>query len=121
MGKDILFVTDVSKTIDGVKVLDKVSFIVSTGTKSPLWAKMKMARQHCSRFSPAMEPDEGTVPKWGQTATFSYFPKDNTPYFEDNDDNLVQWLRQYSSDPHETYLRGFLGRMLFSGTKYTKA
>ena len=66
-----------------------------------------------------MEPDEGTV-KWGQTATFSYFPKDNTPYFQDNDDNLVQWLRQYSSDPQEQYLRGFLGRMLFSGDEVYK-
>ena len=66
-----------------------------------------------------MEPDEGTV-KWGQTATFSYFPKDNTPYFQDNDDNLVQWLRQFSPDPQEQYLRGFLGRMLFSGDEVYK-
>ena len=58
--------------------------------------------------------------KWGQTATFSYFPKDNTPYFQDNDDNLVQWLRQWSSDPQEQYLRGFLGRMLFSGDEVYK-
>ena len=53
--------------------------------------------------------------KWGQTATFSYFPKDNTQYFQDCGDNLVEWLRQFSTDPHEAYLRGFLGRMLFSG------
>ena len=66
-----------------------------------------------------MEPDEGTV-KWGQTATFSYFPKDNTPYFLDNEDNLVQWLRQFSPDPQEQYLRGFLGRMLFSGDEVYK-
>ena len=66
-----------------------------------------------------MEPDEGTV-KWGQTATFSYFPKDNTPYFEGCEDNLVQWLRQYSNDPQEQYLRGFLGRMLFSGDEVYK-
>ena len=66
-----------------------------------------------------MEPDEGTV-KWGQTATFSYFPKDNTEYFKDCDDNLVQWLRQFSPDPQEQYLRGFLGRMLFSGDEVYK-
>ncbi len=66
-----------------------------------------------------MEPDEGTV-KWGQTATFSYFPKDNTPYFEDCEDDLVQWLRQFSKDPQEQYLRGFLGRMLFSGEEVHK-
>ena len=58
--------------------------------------------------------------KWGQTATFSYFPKDNTEYFKDCDDNLVQWLRQFSPDPQEQYLRGFLGRMLFSGDEVYK-
>ena len=58
--------------------------------------------------------------KWGQTATFSYFPKDNTPYFQENDDDLVQWLRQFSPDPQEQYLRGFLGRMLFSGDEVHK-
>ena len=115
VGKDILFVTDVSKTIDGVKVLDKVSFIVGHGDKIAFVGDNENA--HTALFkilAGEMEPDEGTV-KWGQTATFSYFPKDNTEFFQDCDDNLVEWLRQYSSDPHEAYLRGFLGRMLFSG------
>ena len=115
VGKDILFVTDVSKTIDGVKVLDKVSFIVGHGDKIAFVGDNENA--HTALFqilTGEMEPDEGTV-KWGQTATFSYFPKDNTEFFQDCDDNLVEWLRQYSSDPHEAYLRGFLGRMLFSG------
>jgi len=115
VGKDILFVTDVSKTIDGVKVLDKVSFIVQHDDKIAFVGDNENA--HTALFkilAGEMEPDEGTV-KWGQTATFSYFPKDNTEYFKDNDDNLVEWLRQFSSDPHESYLRGFLGRMLFSG------
>ena len=115
VGKDILFVTDVSKTIDGVKVLDKVSFIVDHGDKIAFVGDNENA--HTALFkiiTGEMEPDEGTV-KWGQTATHSYFPKDNTAFFEDNDDNLVEWLRQYSSDPMEAYLRGFLGRMLFSG------
>ena len=114
VGKDILFVTDVSKTIDGVKVLDKVSFIVGHGDKIAFVGDNENA--HTALFkilAGEMEPDEGTV-KWGQTASFSYFPKDNTPYFQDNDDNLVQWLRQFSPDPQEQYLRGFLGRMLFS-------
>ena len=111
VGKDILFVTDVSKTIDGVKVLDKVSFIVEHGDKIAFVGENENGQTALFKIlAGEMEPDEGTV-KWGQTATFSYFPKDNTPYFEDNDDNLVQWLRQYSSDPHETYLRGFLGRL----------
>ena len=115
VGKDILFVTDVSKTIDGVKVLDKVSFIVGHGDKIAFVGDNENA--HTALFkilTGEMEPDEGTV-KWGQTATFSYFPKDNTAFFQDCDDNLVEWLRQFSSDPHEAYLRGFLGRMLFSG------
>ena len=60
------------------------------------------------------EPDEGSV-KWGQTATFSYFPKDNSPFFNDCDLNILDWMRQFSEDQHESYLRGFLGRMLFSG------
>ena len=115
VGKDILFVTDVSKTIDGVKVLDKVSFIVGHGDKIAFVGDNENA--HTALFkilTGEWEPDEGTV-KWGQTATFSYFPKDNTEFFKDCDDNLVEWLRQWSSDPHEAYLRGFLGRMLFSG------
>lgn len=115
VGKDILFVTDVSKTIDGVKVLDKVSFIVGHGDKIAFVGDNENA--HTALFkilTGEMEPDEGTV-KWGQTATYSYFPKDNTAFFQDNNDNLVEWLRQWSSDPMEAYLRGFLGRMLFSG------
>ena len=120
VGKDILFVTDVSKTIDGVKVLDKVSFIVGHGDKIAFVGDNENA--HTALFqilTGEMEPDEGTV-KWGQTATFSYFPKDNTKFFQDCDDNLVEWLRQWSSDPHEAYLRGFLGRMLFSGDEVYK-
>ena len=115
VGKDILFVTDVSKTVDGVKLLDKVSFSVRHGDKIAFVGDNENA-QTClfKLLTGEMEPDEGTI-KWGQTATFSYFPKDNTEYFQDCDDNLVEWLRQFSSDPHEAYLRGFLGRMLFSG------
>ena len=115
VGKDILFVTEVSKTVDGVKLLDKVSFTVNHGDKIAFVGENENA--HTALFkilTGEWEPDEGTV-KWGQTSTFSYFPKDNTEFFKDNDDNLVEWLRQFSSDPHEAYLRGFLGRMLFSG------
>ena len=121
VGKDILFVTDVSKTIDGVKVLDKVSFIVGHGDKIAFVGDNENA--HTALFqilTGEMEPDEGTV-KWGQTATFSYFPKDNTAFFENHDENLVEWLREFSPDPHESYLRGFLGRMLFSGDDVYKS
>ena len=120
VGKDILFVTNVSKTIDGVKVLDNVSFILEHGDKVAFIGDNENA--HTALFkilAGEMEPDEGTV-KWGQTATHSYFPKDNTPYFQDNDDNLIEWLRQFSPDPQEQYLCGFLGRMLFSGDEVYK-
>ncbi|MFQ7855710.1 MAG: ABC-F family ATP-binding cassette domain-containing protein [Flavonifractor plautii] len=99
VGKDILFVTDVSKTIDGVKVLDKVSFIVGHGDKIAFVGDNENAQTALFQIlTGELEPDEGTV-KWGQTATFSYFPKDNTKFFKDCDDNLVEWLRQWSSDP----------------------
>ena len=115
VGKDILFVTDVSKTVDGVKVLDKVSFIVGHGDKIAFVGDNENA--HTALFkilTGEWEPDEGSV-KWGQTATFSYFPKDNSPFFNDCDLNILDWIRQYSDDQLESYLRGFLGRMLFSG------
>ena len=121
VGKDILFVTDVSKTIDGVKVLDKVNFIVGHDDKIAFVGDNENA--HTALFkilTGELEPDEGTV-KWGQTATFSYFPKDNTAFFDGCNDNLVEWLRQFSPDPMEAYLRGFLGRMLFSGDDVYKA
>ena len=115
VGKDILFVTDVSKTIDGVKVLDKVSFIVGHGDKIAFVGDNENAQTALFKIlTGEMEPDEGTV-KWGQTATFSYFPKDNSPFFNDCDLNILDWMRQFSEDQHESYLRGFLGRMLFSG------
>ncbi len=120
VGKDILFVTDVSKTVDGVKLLDKVSFIVEHGDKIAFVGDNENA--HTALFkilTGEWEPDEGTV-KWGQTATCSYFPKDNTEFFQGCDLNLVEWLRQYSPDPLESYLRGFLGRMLFSGDEVYK-
>ena len=115
VGKDILFVTEVSKTVDGVKLLDKVSFTVNHGDKIAFVGENENA--HTALFkilTGEWEPDEGTV-KWGQTATFSYFPKDNSPFFNDCDLNILDWMRQFSEDQHESYLRGFLGRMLFSG------
>ncbi len=115
VGKDILFVTDVSKSIDGVKILDKVSFIVQHGDKIAFVGDNELAQTTMFRLlAGELEPDEGTI-KWGQTTSRSYFPKDNTPYFSGNEDTLIDWLRQYSEDKHESYLRAFLGRMLFSG------
>ena len=115
VGKDILFVSDVSKTIDGVKVLDHVSFSVEHDDKIALVGDNELAQTTLFKILMGeLEPDEGTV-KWGVTASKSYFPKDNSAYFNGIDLNLVDWLRQYSENKDETYLRGFLGRMLFSG------
>lgn len=115
VGKDILFVTDVSKTIDGVKVLDKVSFSLSKGDKLAFVGNNEIAQTAMFRILMGeLEPDEGSV-KWGVSTSQSYFPKDNTPFFENCELNMIDWMRQYSEDQSETYLRGFLGRMLFSG------
>lgn len=115
VGKDILFVTDVSKRVNGVKLLDHVSFTVGHGDKIAFVGENENAQTALFKIlTGEWEPDGGSV-KWGQTATFSYFPKDNSAFFNDVDDDLVEWLRPFSPDPHESYLRTFLGRMLFSG------
>ena len=115
VSKDILFVTDVSKTIDGVKLLDKVSFIVNKNDKIAFVGENELAQTTLFKILMGeLEPDEGSV-KWGQTVTTSYLPKDNTAYFEGCSDSLVDWIRQYSAKKDDVYLRGFLGRMLFSG------
>ncbi len=115
VGKDILFVTDVSKTVDGVKILDNISFIIHHGDKIAFVGDNELAQTTLFRLlAGEIQPDEGTI-KWGQTTTRAYFPKDNSEYFNDNADTLLNWLRQYSEDKHESYLRTFLGRMLFSG------
>ena len=120
VGKEILSVSGLSKTIDGGKVLDGVSFVVNKGDKIAFVGENENA--HTALFqilAGELEPDEGTV-DWGQTATFSYFPKDNSPYFQDNDDNLLLWLQQFAPGMHEQDLRSFLGRMLFSGDEVYK-
>ena len=120
VGKDILFVTDVSKTIDGVKLLDKVSFIVNKNDKIAFVGENELAQTSLFKILMGeLEPDEGSV-KWGQTVTTSYLPKDNTAYFEGCSDSLVDWIRQYSAKKDDVYLRGFLGRMLFSGEEVFK-
>ena len=115
VGKDILFVTDVSKTVDGVKLLDRVTFIVNKGDKIAFVGENELAQTTMFKLLMGeLEPDEGTI-KWGQTTTRSYLPKDNTEYFDGCEDSLVDWIRQYSAKKDDVYLRGFLGRMLFSG------
>jgi len=114
-GKDRLFVTEVSKTVDGVKLLDNVSFIVGKEDKIALVGKNELAVTMLYKIIMGEEePDSGTV-KWGASITPSYFPKDHNSYFEGSDFDLIEWMRQFSEDKRESYLRTFLGRMLFSG------
>lgn len=121
VGKDILFVTDVSKTVDGVKLLDKVSFIVNRGDKIAFVGENEVAQTTMFKILMGeLAPDEGTV-KWGVSTSQSYFPKDNSEYFDGHDETLVDWLRQFSEKKDDVYLRGFLGRMLFSGEDVFKS
>ena len=120
VGKDILFVTDVSKTVDGVKLLDKVSFIVNKNDKIAFVGENELAQTTMFKIlTGELEPDEGIV-KWGQTVTTSYLPKDNSEYFDGHTESLVDWIRPFSAKKDDVYLRGFLGRMLFSGDEVFK-
>ena len=117
VGKEVLYVENLSKTVDGEKVLDNVSFRIERNDKVAFLCDNEIAITTLFEILMGnMEPDEGEF-KWGSTITESYFPKDNTAFFEDNDDTIIDWLRQYvrGNDNTDTYLRGFLGRMLFSG------
>ncbi|MBR6259388.1 MAG: ATP-binding cassette domain-containing protein [Oscillospiraceae bacterium] len=114
-GKDRLFVTDVSKTVDGVKILDNVSFIMNKDDKIALLGESEIAvTEFYKLLAGETEPDSGTI-KWGVSTTQAYFPKDNSRYFDGCDDSIMDWIRQFSEDKRESYLRTFLGRMLFTG------
>jgi ATPase subunit of ABC transporter with duplicated ATPase domains len=120
VGNDILTVDRLSKTINGVKVLNEVSFTVSKGDKIAFVGENEIAQTTLFKIlAGEMEPDSGEF-KWGITITRAYFPKDNNEFFNDVDLNLVDWLRQFSVEKAESYLRGFLGRMLFSGDEALK-
>ncbi|MED3782297.1 ATP-binding cassette domain-containing protein, partial [Heyndrickxia sporothermodurans] len=121
IGNDLLRVEGLTKTIDGVKVLDNISFIMNKDDKIALVGQNEVAKTTLFKIlAGEMEPDSGSF-KWGVTTSQSYFPKDNSSYFENGDLNLVDWLRQYSpNDQSESFLRGFLGRMLFSGEEVLK-
>ena len=119
-GKEILAVEGLSKTVDGVQVLDNISFRINKGDKVAFVGQDEIATTTLFKIiTGELEPDAGSY-KWGGTTSLSYFPKDNTAYFEGCDMNLLQWLNQYSKDNTETYLRGFLGKMLFSGDDVLK-
>jgi len=114
IGNEVLTVQNLSKTIDGVKVLDNVSFIMGHNDKIAFVGSNEVAKTTLFQIlAGEMEPDEGNY-KWGVTTSQSYFPKDNTAIF-DTDLQIVEWLTQYSEIKDATYVRGFLGRMLFAG------
>ncbi|NLD46375.1 MAG: ATP-binding cassette domain-containing protein [Clostridiaceae bacterium] len=119
-GNDLLMVNGISKEIEGQKVLDDVSFVVNKGDKIAFVGPDGLVKT--TLFQILMEEvkaDSGEF-KWGVTTSQAYFPKDNSEFFDGVDLNLVDWLRQYSSDQTETFLRGWLGRMLFSGEEALK-
>ncbi|HMN68269.1 MAG TPA: ATP-binding cassette domain-containing protein, partial [Bdellovibrionales bacterium] len=110
----IVTVEGLTKTQNGEKLLNNVSFTVQRGDKIVLLGRNDLAKTALlDILSGEVEPDSGTV-TWGITTTHSYFPTDNSKYFDVEMPTLVDWLRQYSEDKDEAFLRGFLGRMLFS-------
>ena len=114
IGNEVLMVENLSKTIDGVKVLDNISFTLGHDDKVAFVGANEQAITTLFRILVGeMEPDEGNY-KWGVTTSQAYFPKDNTAEF-DNDLTITDWLTQYSEIKDATYVRGFLGRMLFPG------
>ena len=114
IGNEVLTVDHISKTIDGEKILDNISFILNREDKVALVGPNERAKTVLFQIlAGEMEPDEGSY-KWGLTTTQAYFPKDNSAEF-DNEDTIVEWLTQYSEEKDVTYVRGFLGRMLFAG------
>jgi ATPase subunit of ABC transporter with duplicated ATPase domains len=121
IGNDLLRVEGLSKTIDGEKVLDNISFVMNKDDKIALVGKNELAKTTLFKILMGeMEPDSGSF-KWGITTSQAYFPKDNSQYFEGSELSLVDWLRQFSpKDDSESFLRGFLGRMLFSGDEVLK-
>lgn len=120
VGNDILIVENLCKTIDGEKILDNVSFTVGKGDKIAFVSENEIVNTTLFKILVGeIEPDSGSF-RWGITITKAYFPKDNNEFFNDCSLSLVDWMRQYSVDQTETYVRGFLGRMLFSGEEALK-
>ena len=119
-GRDVLTVKDLKKTHEDETLIRTLSFDVTQGEKIAFLAKDPMILTTLFNMLAGLDtPDAGEI-RWGVTATQSYFPKDNTKFF-DTDKSLIEWLAQYSPDQHASYLRGYLGRMLFSGEEAEKS
>lgn len=119
-GDQLLKVENLSKTINGVKVLDRISFILKKGDKAVFIGDTEIAVTTLFRILVGEDTADTGSFTWGVTTSQSHFPKDNASYFENKDLNLIDWLRQYSPDQNENFVRGFLGRMLFSGDEVLK-
>lgn len=119
-GKQLLTVDALTKSLEGEKVLDNVNFVVNKGDKIAFVGPNGMPKTTLFQVIMNEVEADGGEYSWGVTTTQAYFPKDNSKYFDGVDMNLVEWLRQYSKDQDETFLRGFLGRMLFSGEEALK-
>jgi len=114
-GKDRLFVTDVSYSVDGEKIIDNISFIMGRDDKIAFIGENENTITTMFKLlAGELEPDEGEI-KWGVSTSQAYFPKDNTSFFAGSELNIMDWIRQFSDDKKESYLRTFLGRMLFTG------
>ncbi|WP_028545741.1 ABC-F family ATP-binding cassette domain-containing protein [Paenibacillus taiwanensis] len=119
-GKQLLTIEGLTKSVDGEKVFENLHLVVNKGDKIALVGPNGLAKTTLFQvLMGEVEPDAGEF-TWGVTTSQAYFPKDNSEYFDGVEDNLVDWLRQYSKDQDETFLRGFLGRMLFSGEEALK-
>lgn len=120
LGTDVLTVEKISKSVNGEVILKDISFTFKKGEKLALLGKNDVAKTLLlDILAGEVKPDSGSI-KWGITTSIDYFPTDNSKYFAGNEDSLVDWLRQYSSDKDESFLRGFLGKMLFSGQEALK-
>ena len=120
LGKDVLEVDKLSLVINGVTMFENVSFSMNRGDKVALFSRNDLAKTMLLRvLSGELEPTSGTY-KWGNTVNQSYFPADHDYLFNQNTSNLIEWLRPYSKEPADSYIRGFLGRMLFSGDQPLK-
>jgi ATPase subunit of ABC transporter with duplicated ATPase domains len=114
-GKELLTVEGITKTIDGVKILDNVSFRLNKGDKIAFVGENEIANTTLFKIlMEELEPDAGSF-KWGVSTSQSYFPRENAELFDGCDLGIIKWLGQFTTETTETFLRGFLGRMLFSG------
>jgi ATPase subunit of ABC transporter with duplicated ATPase domains len=118
LGKDVLFVDGISKTLDGVVLFQNLRFSLQKGEKVAIVGSDAATSTLIQVLAGEIAPDAGEL-RWGRSVNLGYFPKDNASYFA-SESNMIEWMRQYSTNPEESFVRGFLGRMLFSGEETKK-